>query len=129
MRLCRSAAVASAGLAALSGLGGAGARAAVADQAPARLQVGADEFRYTLSRLRLPAGAAVIQLVNYGEDDHNLRLRREGGKRTKRLPRTAPGEMSELRTFLRAGRFKLWCSLPGHEGAGMKAGLRVVKRS
>jgi uncharacterized cupredoxin-like copper-binding protein len=71
----------------------------------------------------------VIQLVNYGEDDHNLRLRRDGGKRTKRLPRTAPGEMSELRTFLRAGKFKLWCSLPGHQEAGMRAGLRVVKRS
>jgi uncharacterized cupredoxin-like copper-binding protein len=37
--------------------------------------------------------------------------------------------MSELRTRLRAGKFKLWCSLPGHAAAGMRATLRIVKPS
>ena len=93
------------------------------------VDVGAYEFRYALSRLRIKSGRAIVQLVNYGEDEHNLRLRRIGGDHTHRLARTAPGEMSELRTRLRAGKFKLWCSLPGHAAAGMKATLQVVKPS
>jgi plastocyanin len=101
--------------------------APAADPPPARLQVGAYEFRYALSRLRIKSGRAIVQLVNYGEDDHNLRLRRVGSDYTHRLPRTEPGEMSELRTRLRAGKFDLWCSLPGHAEAGMRATLRVVK--
>ena len=103
------------------------ARSQLAERAPARLQVGADEFRYTLSRLRLRAGRAVVQLVNYGEDDHNLRLRRVGATYTHRVARTTPGGMTELRAKLRVGGFKLWCSLPGHEAAGMSASLRVYK--
>ena len=38
--------------------------------APARVQVGADEFRYSLSRQTIKAGPAIVQLVNYGEDEH-----------------------------------------------------------
>jgi hypothetical protein len=109
------------------GIGGPGGGQAAA--APARLQVGADEFSYSLSRLRIKAGWAIVQLVNYAEDDHNLRLRRIGGTYTHRIPRTAPGEVGELRTRFRVGTFKLWCSLEGHAAAGMKATLRVVKPS
>jgi plastocyanin len=100
--------------------------AAEAAASPARLQVGADEFHYSLSRLRIKAGRVIVQLVNYGEDDHNLRLRRIGGTYTHRLGRSAPGTVGELRTRFGAGTFKLWCSLPGHQVAGMKATLRVV---
>jgi hypothetical protein len=91
--------------------------------------VSADEFRYTLSRLRIRRGEAVIQLVNFGEDDHNLRLRRHGRRYTHRLPRTAPSGLSELRAVLRRGQYRLWCSLPGHEAAGMVSSLRVVRPS
>lgn len=101
--------------------------AAPAAPGPARLQVGADEFRYTLSRLRIPRGKAIIQLVNWGEDDHNLRLRRVGYTYTHRVARTAPGELNELQAWLKKGRYKLWCSLPGHGEAGMSARLRVYK--
>jgi hypothetical protein len=36
--------------------------------APARVQVGADEFGYTLSRPAITAGPAIVQLANFGED-------------------------------------------------------------
>jgi hypothetical protein len=126
-RAAAALALAGAGVAAWIGPGTAPAPAA--DSPPARLQVGAYEFRYSLSRLRLKQGRAIIQLVNYGEDDHNLRLRRVGSDYTHRLPRTAPGDMSELRARLRAGKFDLWCSLPSHADWGMRATLRVVKPS
>jgi hypothetical protein len=96
--------------------------------APARLQVGADEFRYALSRQSIPAGPAIVQLANYGEDEHDLRLRRVGGTRTYRIGTVAPGGLGELETRFAPGRFTLWCSLADHRARGMRATL-VVRRS
>ena len=48
---------------------------------PFRIQVTAKEYYYTLSSRTAPAGAAVIQFVNYGEDPHDMRLQRAGGGR------------------------------------------------
>lgn len=96
--------------------------------APARLQVGADEFRYSLSRQALEAGPAIVELVNFGEDEHDLRLRRIGGTRTYRIGKVRPGAVRELETRFRQGRFRLWCSLSDHRRRGMRATL-VVRRS
>ena len=41
---------------------------------PTRIQVSALEFEYRLSRLSVKQGPAVIELVNYGEDEHDLML-------------------------------------------------------
>ena len=94
---------------------------------PARLQVGADEFSYSLSRQSIKAGPAIVQLVNYGEDEHDLRLRRTGGTRTYRLGTVRPGGLGELETRFLPGRFTLWCSLADHRRRGMSATLVVRK--
>jgi hypothetical protein len=93
--------------------------------APARLQVAADEFGYALSRPTLKAGPAIVELVNFGEDEHDLRLRRIGGTRTYRIGRVRPGAVGELEARFAAGRFTLWCSLAGHRRRGMTATLAV----
>jgi hypothetical protein len=93
--------------------------------APARVQVGADEFRYALSRQSIAAGPAIVQLVNFGEDAHDLRLRRIGGTRTYRLGTIRPGAVGELDVRLAPGRFTLWCSLGDHRSRGMTARLVV----
>jgi hypothetical protein len=93
--------------------------------APARVQVGADEFGYTLSRRSISAGPAIVQLVNYGEDEHDLRLRRSGGTRTYRIGKVRPGGLAELEARLLPGRFTLWCSLADHRARGMNATLLV----
>lgn len=94
---------------------------------PARVQVGADEFRYTLSRQTIKAGPAIVQLVNYGEDEHDLRLRRAGGTRVYAIRKVRPGALGELETRFLPGRFTLWCSLGDHRKRGMTATL-VVRR-
>jgi hypothetical protein len=94
--------------------------------APARLQVTALEWEYRLSRNRIVAGPALVELVNLGEDEHDLRLRRAGGKHTYRVGKILPGERALLSARLRPGRFRLWCSLPHHAERGMTANLRVV---
>jgi len=101
--------------------------ALAAAPAPARLQVSADEWGYTLSRQTLKAGPALVELVNFGEDDHDLRFRRVGGTRVYRIARTRPGGVRELGVRLLPGRFTLWCSLPGHRKRGMSAVLLVRK--
>ena len=93
--------------------------------APARLQVGADEFRLQLSRPTIRSGQAIIELVNYGEDEHDLRLRRFGGTRTYRIAAVPPGGLDRLETRFAPGRFTLWCSLADHRSRGMTARLTV----
>ena len=93
--------------------------------APARLGVVAKEFRFSLSRATLKRGPAVIELDNFGEDVHDLRLRRLGGTRTYAVAETKPGERRELELRLRPGVYRLWCSVADHRARGMTARLRV----
>ena len=68
-----------------------------------------------------------MQLVNYGEDEHDLRLRRTGGTRTYRIGTVRPGGLGELEARFLPGRFTLWCSLADHRKRGMSATLVVRK--
>jgi len=95
--------------------------------APARLLVNAKEFQLTLSRASIKAGPAVVQLANYGEDAHDLRLRRIGGTRVYKIGTVTPGDVGELDAKLLPGTYKLWCSLGKHAALGMRTKL-VVKR-
>jgi plastocyanin len=100
------------------------------ERAPARLLVSADELSLMLSRQTIKSGAAVIQFHNRGEDPHDLRMRRlprrgVSARRTFAVRETPSGDLEELEWRLPSGRYRLWCSLPGHEQAGMRAKLRV----
>ena len=92
---------------------------------PTRVQAVADEFTLTLSRTSVPYKRVKIELANFGEDPHDLKLRRIGGTRTYVIPETLPGEQT-TRTFrLRPGRYRVWCSVADHHELGMRATLRV----
>jgi hypothetical protein len=93
--------------------------------APARLLVEGREYNLTLSRAKLKAGRAIIQLANRGEDPHDLAVERIGGRRRGRIARTLPGELGEWEGRLRRGRYRLFCTLEGHRALGMRATLRV----
>jgi len=103
------------------------------ERAPARLMVSAREHSLVLSRQSIVAGPAVIEFLNRGEDPHDLRMRRlvhrgVSARRTFAVPETRSGGLAELEARLPAGRYKLWCSIPGHEQLGMRAKLRVKRR-
>jgi uncharacterized cupredoxin-like copper-binding protein len=102
-----------------------GSGAAAAPKNPARVQVVADEFTLTLSRAAIRRGDAVVELANFGEDDHDLALRRLGGTRTFRVGVVHAGEVGQLDRSLRAGRYTLWCTLADHRARGMRATLVV----
>ncbi len=93
---------------------------------PARLSVKALEFSFTLSRPSLPAGEAIVELNNQGEDPHNLRLQLEGGEEEPlEVPEAGPLEHRTAKFDLPAGSYRLWCSLPQHDEWGMNATLLV----
>jgi plastocyanin len=95
--------------------------------APARVQVVAKEYSFTLSRLHLEAGSATIELANFGQDPHDLRLQRAGARHIAGLGVVAPGKRADLTLKLLVGRYSLWCSVANHRALGMHATL-VVSR-
>jgi hypothetical protein len=96
--------------------------------APARVQVAAREFSFALSRQTVASGPAILELVNYGQDAHDLRLRRVGGTHTYAIGVVQPGKVGELQATLRSGKFVLWCSIADHRARGMHAVLIVSPR-
>ena len=94
---------------------------------PARVQVVAQEFRYSLSRTTVRAGRVIVELVNRGEDTHDLDLRRVGGTRTFHFPSVQPGQVVDRELKLVPGRYVLWCTIANHQERGMHAVLRVVR--
>jgi hypothetical protein len=95
---------------------------------PTRVQVTSTEFRLTMSRVVVPGGRVRIELVNLGEDPHDLKLHRIGGRYTYTIPETLPGERSTKVLRLIRGRYRVWCAVAGHRDWGMRATLRVVPR-
>lgn len=112
----------------------AGPGASRAAAPPARAMVTATEFRFALSRTTLPAGRALVQLANRGQDAHDLvlrRLDRHGhvvSTASARPVATLPGGVTTVAVTLRPGRYMLFCSLPGHRARGMQAHLTVRDR-
>jgi hypothetical protein len=96
-----------------------------AQPVPARVQVSAAEFSFAVSRTAVRKGSVILQLVNYGEDDHDLALRRAGGGHTYRTRIVHPGDVGDLEVKLTAGRYTLWCTLADHRRHGMEATLVV----
>ena len=94
---------------------------------PARVQVVAQEFRYSLSRQTIRAGWAVIELRNAGEDAHDLVLRRVGGTRTYSWPVTQPGGVVDRTVKLLPGTYRLYCGVANHRTLGMRATLQVKR--
>lgn len=92
---------------------------------PARVQVVAQEFRFSLSRQTVKAGWAVIELANMGQDAHDLVLLRADGSPVLRWPTAQPGAVVDRRVKLRKGLYRLICSVANHRALGMVATLRV----
>ncbi len=94
--------------------------------APARVQVTASEFELVLSRQSVKQGRAIVQLVNLGEDPHDLAIRRiAAGARTYRTKVVAPGGVANVSLRLYPGRYRVWCGVGDHHARGMHATFTV----
>ena len=95
--------------------------------ATARVQVVAKEYSFALSRSHVQAGRAVIELANFGQDPHDLRLQRVGARHIAGLGVVAPGKQADLSLKLAPGRYLLWCFVANHRALGMRATLVVTR--
>jgi plastocyanin len=95
---------------------------------PARVQVVAREFSFALSRTTITAGDAIVELVNDGQDSHDLRMQRVGGSHVYGWPTVLPGRFADREYSLLPGTYVLWCSLADHRELGMTAKLVVRRR-
>jgi hypothetical protein len=106
---------------------------AAASAAPAHLLVYAQEWSLWPSRTSVPAGKVIVQLWNRGQDAHDLRIRKLGARGQMIGPVlgavriTLSGQVSHATWHLKAGRYELYCSMPGHLKMGMHARLTVTR--
>ena len=102
----------------------------LADLPPTPVGVGEREWRIALYRSKVPTGRVKFNVRNFGEDGHNLAIRTSAGRVLGSIPELRPGRTGTLTVRLREpGRYRVFCSLEGHEAKGMHAVLRVKRRS
>jgi plastocyanin len=94
---------------------------------PYAVQVQGFEFGLQLSKAAVSAGDVRVEFnLARAEDPHNLWLVREDGTGTAHSFDEEPsGAVVAKMLPLTRGRWKLFCSLSGHEAAGMRATLTV----
>ena len=91
-----------------------------------RLAVKSVEYYFVLSRPKVKAGELTVELNNQGEDPHDLNIEREGvGGEPLQIAETGSLQRSVASFDLAPGAYRLWCSLPEHEGKGMHTTLVV----
>ena len=73
---------------------------------PARVQVVAQEFAFSLSRRTIKTGDAIVELVNQGQDAHDLRMKRNGGTRVYTWPVVQAGNVRRPCVPASAGRLR-----------------------
>jgi len=78
------------------------------------------EFKFTLSKAKVPHGKVTFKLVNKGKVEHDFAI---AGKKSKKIQ---PGQKGSLIVTLKAGKIAYKCTLPGHAAAGMKGKLTVT---
>lgn len=94
---------------------------AVSGATSPRLELAATEMRYDPSRIAVAGGAVPVVLRNVGLVIHDLRIE---GKPTF-LVEAPPGQTTTATWQLDKGRYRIYCSLPGHRAAGMEGVLEV----
>jgi plastocyanin len=104
----------------------------VAPPLPSRTSVTFDDTRtpWTLApaHATLAAGPITFTAYDYGQDDHNLSI--DSADRTVHygsvdVPTGSTDDPPALTVDLPAGRYVLFCDLPGHEAAGMAYTITV----
>ena len=105
---------------------------AVPDCSGSNISMNLREYSVTTTRGCVAAGSVNVDVLNFGQDPHNLALRpAAGGSPAWVLPgpdatsELAAGDHLHQTVTIPAGKWIVYCSLPGHEDLGMKAELEA----
>jgi uncharacterized cupredoxin-like copper-binding protein len=79
------------------------------------------EFKFTLSKAKVPHGKVTFKLVNKGSLPHDFKI---AGKKS---PMVSPKKTKLfVVTLTKKGKIAYICTVPGHAAAGMKGKLTVT---
>jgi len=93
-----------------------------AKPAATKVPVSEVEFKITLASTNFKAGEITFEAKNDGKIPHDLAIKGTSDK-TKLIP---PGGIAELKVTLKPGKYELYCTVPGHEAAGMRLNITVA---
>ena len=93
--------------------------------AAAAARVGLTDFEISARPVHVLPGSVRLQVTNAGATLHDLVVRGSAGE--WRTPFLRPGESAVLEVETTVGEsLELWCSVAGHDAAGMRSALPVV---
>jgi uncharacterized cupredoxin-like copper-binding protein len=95
------------------------AQTTTAAQAVEDVKVSETEFKISMPAT-LKAGKVRFEVKNDGKIEHDLAIK--GGPKTALIQ---PGGDAQLVVTLKPGKYHFYCSVPGHEAAGMKIDVTV----
>jgi uncharacterized cupredoxin-like copper-binding protein len=84
------------------------------------------QLKYTKKTLKAKAGKITIVMKNPSILQHNVAIKGKGIK-TKKGKVVGPGGTSRVTITLKPGKYRFFCSVPGHEAAGMFGALTITK--
>jgi uncharacterized cupredoxin-like copper-binding protein len=97
----------------------AGARSSAAKATTVTVKM--KEFKFILSRTRVPKGKITFVVINVGKINHDFKIKR------LKTPAIKPGKRGKLVvTFTKAGRYPYLCVIGQHYKFGMKGVLKVT---
>jgi len=91
---------------------------------PSRLGVDLQEYSVFPTHDPVAAGSVEFDVSNFGQDDHNLTIARDGIA-VAQSAIVHPGAEQTLVATLAPGTYKLYCSLYDHDALGMHATLVI----
>ena len=92
------------------------------------VQVAADpsgQLKFTQTALTATAGKVVIDFTNASQVPHNVTIQKAGTDQDLGATKTITASTATTTVTLPAGTYTFFCSVPGHEQAGMKGTLTV----
>jgi uncharacterized cupredoxin-like copper-binding protein len=102
----------------------AASSSAVGQGSATMVQVTAKEYSLSLSTTSFTPGTYTFQLTNAGSTTHGLEI--DGpGVEDQKADLAAPGSSSSITVTLKAGKYELYCPVPGHRQMGMESDITV----
>jgi plastocyanin len=110
----------------LAGCGGGSVVTPPSGPPTSELRVGMVDYRFQLSAATLAPGEVTVVATDAGSSQHDVVLT-QGGTVIGRSKVLDPGKQQTFTVRVAPGApVHLECSLPGHDAAGMHAGVRVA---
>jgi plastocyanin len=88
-------------------------------------------YGYAPSRKTVRSGQLTVQLINMGEDEHNLDMEKVGpgnapeGPIVVAVSAASKGASTPTTVDVEPGTYRMWCTLPGHAAKGMETTITV----